>query len=94
MELDQDIQAHATRLDAVLVCNHLTLALWVQVVKTMEREGQIVDKQRIKWRLEQMFSRQSGVKRHRNPQASSVPNENLERLKFWLGLENMYYGQN
>lgn len=62
----------------------------LQVVKTMEQQGQPVDKQRIKLRLEQMYSRQSGVKRaSRHTQA---PNENLERLKFWLGLENSYYG--
>lgn len=62
-----------------------------QVVKTMERQGQSVDKERIKQRLEQMFSRQGRVRRSSNRQHSAT-NENLERLKFWLGLENSYYG--
>ena len=63
----------------------------LQVVKTMEQQGQIVDKQRIKHRLEQLFSRQSGGKRAAY-RSHHIPNENLERLKFWLGLENSYYG--
>ena len=62
-----------------------------QVVKTMERQGQSVDKERIKQRLEQMFSRQGRVRRSSNRQ-HFVTNENLERLKFWFGLENSYYG--
>ena len=63
-----------------------------QVVKTMERQGQMIDKQRIKWRLEQMFSRQSGASKRASYRHHHAPNENLERLKFWLGLENSYYG--
>ncbi|KAK9865371.1 hypothetical protein WJX84_012366 [Apatococcus fuscideae] len=66
----------------------------LQVVKTMEQQGRTIDKERIKQRLEQMFSRQGRVRRqgraaHRQHLAA---NENLERLKFWLGLENSYYG--
>ena len=57
----------------------------------MEQQGQTVDKQRIKQRLEQMFSRQTGGRRA-SYRPHHAPNENLERLKFWLGLENSYYG--
>ena len=62
----------------------------IQVMKTMESQGQPVDKQRIKRRLEQVFRRQSKVQRASHRHMPST-NENLERLKFWLGLENRYY---
>ncbi|KAK9868727.1 hypothetical protein WJX84_006572 [Apatococcus fuscideae] len=62
----------------------------LQVMKTMESQGQPVDKQRIKRRLEQVFRRQSKVQRASHRHMPST-NENLERLKFWLGLENRYY---
>ena len=67
-----------------------------QFVRAMEREGQIMDKARIKRELEGVLRQKElsmrrgrgkggGANAHKNPQ--------LERLKFWLGLPNHYYDE-
>lgn len=72
----------------------MTFDSLLQLARAMERRGKNVDKARIKRTLEIVIrSRERASKVRAGAAAASQPrNENLERLKFWLGLPNRYYG--
>ena len=68
----------------------LISVLLAQAVRAMESVGRQVDKARIKRALEDMMRQQSAALQGRQRKRSR--NEGLERLKFWLGIPNSYYG--
>lgn len=60
-------------------------------MRAMERRGKNIDKARLKQALEVVIRSQSNALRRRSG-LSPARNENLERLKFWIGFPNRYYG--
>lgn len=79
--------------------NAMTLLVWPQVVRKMEKRGHSLDRSRFKQLFGELCrqeeSQVSDDPTSLPPHASSelVPNEALERFKWLLGLKNVYYSQ-
>ena len=59
----------------------------------MERRGKNINKASLKVTLETVIRSQMEARKARQGSVlGGQRNENLERLKFWLGIPNRYYG--
>lgn len=68
-------------------------SMLVQFLRAMERRGKNINKASLKATLETVLRSQMQARKARqSPGLGAQKNENLERLKFWLGIPNRYYG--
>ena len=63
------------------------LVALLQVVRAMERSGEIADKAKYKQLLAELYRREE----RQRIDTSDVRNVHLERFKFWLGMPNKYF---